>query len=110
MWTISPGATSIPPTETGTLTAWIAISPWPAVTPPSRSWKSIRRIASTSRDGPLEIMPTQPTTFIWVTIISPARPAFAISSGGHFCWITRTVGFGLASSASRTSANERRPL
>jgi hypothetical protein len=30
-------------------------------------------------------MPTQPTIFIWVTIISPARPAFAISSGGHFC-------------------------
>ena len=77
MWMSSPGATSMPPTETGTLTACTAISPWPAVTPPSSSWNLSRRMASTSRDGPFDSMPTQPTAIIEVTIISPARPALA---------------------------------
>ncbi len=62
-----------------------------------------------SRDGPFEIMPTQPTACIEVVIISPARPALFISSGGHFCWMTRMVGFFMASSASTTSMKDSRP-
>src|SRR5215470_7274545 len=109
IWISSPGATSMPPTDTGTLTACTAISPWPAVTPPSSSWKRSLRMASMSRDGPLDRSPTQPTAIIELTIISPASPALAISSGGHFCWITRMVGLGMASSASTTFMNESRP-
>jgi hypothetical protein len=66
-------------------------------------------MASMSRDGPLEIMPMQPTAIIELTIISPARPALAWISGGHFCWITRMVGFFMASSASTTSMKESLP-
>ena len=66
-------------------------------------------MASTSRDGPFDSMPTQPTAIIELTIISPARPALLCSSGGHFCWITRMVGFFIASSASTTSMKESRP-
>ena len=84
MWMRSPGATSMPPTDTGTLTACTAISPWPAVTPPSRSWNLSLRIASTSRDGPFESMPTQPTAIIELTIISPARPALFMQLGRPF--------------------------
>ena len=110
MWISSPGATSMPPTDTGTFTACTAISPWPAVTPPSSSWKPSLRMASTSRDGPFDSRPMQPTDIMDVTMISPARPAFAMSSGGHFCWMTRMVGFGMASSASTTSMKDSRPL
>ncbi len=99
----------MPPTETGALTDCTAISPWPAVTPPSRSWKRSLRMASTSRDGPFDSMPTQPTAIIELTIISPASPALLCSSGGHFCWITRMVGFFMASSASTTSMKDSRP-
>ncbi len=72
-------------------------------------WNLSLRIASTSRDGPFDSMPMQPTAIIELTIISPARPAFFMISSGHFCWITRTVGFFIASRASSTSMKERRP-
>ncbi len=99
----------MPPTLTGTFTACTAISPWPAETPPSSIWKFSRRTASTSREGPLLIMPTQPTRVMVVTMISPARPALAMMPSGHFCWITRMVGLGIASSASTTSMKVSRP-
>ena len=52
----------------------------------------------------------QPTDIMDVTMISPASPAFAINSVGHFCWMTRIVGFFIASSASITSMKLRRPV
>jgi hypothetical protein len=54
-------------------------------------------------------MPTQPTAIIELTIISPARPALFMMLSGHFCWITRMVGFFMASSASTTSMKLSRP-
>jgi hypothetical protein len=66
-------------------------------------------MASTSRLGPFDSMPMQPTAIIELTIISPASPALLMRWSGHFCWITRMVGFFMASSASTTSMKESRP-
>src|SRR6266508_4477275 len=57
------------------------------------------RTSSRSREGPFEIMPTQPIAFMADTILPPARPTLPAISGGNFCWSTRIVGFGEASSA-----------
>ncbi len=103
IWIISPGATSMPPTLTGTLTACTAIAPWPAQTPVSMYWKPSGRISSRSREGPLEIRPTQPMAFIAETMLPPARPTLPAIAGGNFCCNTRMLGFGAASRASTTS-------
>ncbi len=66
------------------------------------------RISSISREGPLEMAPTQPTAFIAAVMLPPASPILPAISGGNFCWKTKIDGFLEASSASITSMNDRR--
>ena len=69
MWIISPGATSMPPTETGTLIDWIAISPWPAVTPPNPGAQTGR--TTTTAATPLAAGETPGTGTDAVTVKTP---------------------------------------
>ena len=106
MWIISPGDTSIPAIETGTLTACTAIPPCPGEIPLNRYWNSIGRISSMSREGPFEIAPKHPTDFIAAVMFPPANPTLFANSGGNFCCNARIVGFLDACRASITSMKE----
>ena len=73
------------PRGRGTFTAYTSWPPWPGVIPLSRYWNFMGRISSMSRDGPLEMAPTQPRAFMAVVMLPPERPILPASSGGNFC-------------------------
>ena len=77
--------------------------PCPGVMPLSMYWNFIGRISSMSREGPLEMHPTQPTAFIAEVMLPPDSPTLPAISGGKICCKTRIVGLGEASRASMTS-------
>src|SRR5271157_4735195 len=108
IWIISPGATSMPATETGTLMALIANSPCPGVTPLIRYWNFMGRISSTSLDGPLVTTPIAPQAWKAVVICPPQSPTLGCISGGKSCLMTTIIGFFDFSKASIKSLNDNR--